>query len=240
MDRHFDLWMRSHPGINTTIYDLPGIVAMAWPQAVTPVNVTSGFRCTGIWPFNPDVFDDDDFAPASVTDRPEPSELEGRSSGQSILGSESAAPDSSPSEPSPSTPPGSSAMIHAVSTPAPYGAGAPAEKTVGDSQRGTEPSGSAAVCSSPAEPSLSAFKSAFNPQEVRPFPKAGERKTNKRPKKLSVNAVVTDTPVKQALQDEAERRTQRKQVKRKIATPGPNAPPTKAKRSSKSSKKNFS
>lgn len=57
-----------------------------------------------------------------------------RSSGQSILGSESAAPDSSPSEPSPSTPPGSSAMIHAVSTPAPYGAGAPAKKTVGDSQ----------------------------------------------------------------------------------------------------------
>lgn len=27
MDRHFDLWMRSHPGTNATIYDLPGIVA---------------------------------------------------------------------------------------------------------------------------------------------------------------------------------------------------------------------
>lgn len=32
----------------------------------------SGFKKTGIWPFNPDVFTDEDFAPAEVTDQPEP------------------------------------------------------------------------------------------------------------------------------------------------------------------------
>ncbi|KAJ8944307.1 hypothetical protein NQ318_005134 [Aromia moschata] len=36
-------------------------------------NITSGFSSAGIYPFNPIIFGDADFAPAFVTDRPEPS-----------------------------------------------------------------------------------------------------------------------------------------------------------------------
>ena len=32
----------------------------------------NGFRKTGIWPVNPDVFDDHDYAPSATTDRPDP------------------------------------------------------------------------------------------------------------------------------------------------------------------------
>jgi len=32
----------------------------------------SGFACTGLWPYNPDVFTDDDFLPSMITDEPEP------------------------------------------------------------------------------------------------------------------------------------------------------------------------
>ena len=53
-----------------TIYDIPNIVALALPQAATPKNIISGFSSAGIWPFNRNIFDDYDFAPSDVTDRP--------------------------------------------------------------------------------------------------------------------------------------------------------------------------
>ncbi len=64
--------MKSHPGENASIYHIPGIVAKALPQAATPENIVAGFRCTGIWPYNAEIFNDDDFAGAFATDRPEP------------------------------------------------------------------------------------------------------------------------------------------------------------------------
>lgn len=65
-----DNWMKCHPGQTMTIYDIPGIVAEAFPKATTPTNIMSGFRVSGIWPFNRDIFEDHEFSPASVTDRP--------------------------------------------------------------------------------------------------------------------------------------------------------------------------
>lgn len=56
----WDSWMKSHPGLTLSIYDIPGIVRLALPLAGTPANVQSGFRCTGIWPFNRKVFQDID------------------------------------------------------------------------------------------------------------------------------------------------------------------------------------
>lgn len=40
---------------------------------MTPSNITSAFANTGIIPLNKQIFDDDDFLPSSVTDRPAPS-----------------------------------------------------------------------------------------------------------------------------------------------------------------------
>lgn len=64
-----DNWMKSHPGQTMTIYDIPGVVAEAFPKATTPTNIMGGFRVSGIWPFNRDIFGDDEFSPSSVTDR---------------------------------------------------------------------------------------------------------------------------------------------------------------------------
>ncbi len=50
-----DHWMRTHPGKTLTIYDMPSLVATALPRAATPSNIISGFVCTGICPFNPDI-----------------------------------------------------------------------------------------------------------------------------------------------------------------------------------------
>ncbi len=67
-----DTWMRSHPGLTMSIYDIPGIVRLALLLAGTPGNVQNGFSSTGIWPYNRDKFKDSDFAPSLVTDRPPP------------------------------------------------------------------------------------------------------------------------------------------------------------------------
>ncbi|KAK3744950.1 hypothetical protein RRG08_048346 [Elysia crispata] len=63
-----DSWMRSNPGKNVTIYDIPELLRIAHNEALTPKNISSGFACTGIFPFNQTVFSDTDFAPSATTD----------------------------------------------------------------------------------------------------------------------------------------------------------------------------
>ena len=64
-----DYWMRSNPGKNVTIYEIPALVKKAQLAAMTPKNILSGFECTGTWSFNREIFTELDFAPAAVTDR---------------------------------------------------------------------------------------------------------------------------------------------------------------------------
>lgn len=42
------------------------------PRAMTPVNISSAFRKTGIFPFNKFIFKEEDFMPSAVTDRENP------------------------------------------------------------------------------------------------------------------------------------------------------------------------
>ncbi len=65
-----DAWMRNNPGKTMSIYDIPGIVAIAYPLAAAPLNIQAGFKGAGVKPYNRDVFLDTEFAPSYVTDRP--------------------------------------------------------------------------------------------------------------------------------------------------------------------------
>lgn len=65
-----DSWMTSHPGKAMTIYDIPGLLSTAWPSAMTPNNILSGFKVCGISPFNRDIFDDSEFLPGYSCDKP--------------------------------------------------------------------------------------------------------------------------------------------------------------------------
>ncbi|XP_026324406.1 uncharacterized protein LOC113233496, partial [Hyposmocoma kahamanoa] len=73
-----DNWLRSNPGKTMSIYEIPEIVKYALPLAATPINIMGSFRKTGIWPLNPDIFSDEDFAPSFVTDRPLPASDESK------------------------------------------------------------------------------------------------------------------------------------------------------------------
>jgi len=72
-DTALDSFMVTNPGRPAPIYDIPLIVKPAFEKSMTISNITSGFRVTGIFPFDRDIFGPDDFAPSFVTDRPDPS-----------------------------------------------------------------------------------------------------------------------------------------------------------------------
>ena len=57
-NRATDGWMRTHPGRTVSIYEVAELVKQAFMPAMTPTNITSGFRATGIFPFNRNIFPD--------------------------------------------------------------------------------------------------------------------------------------------------------------------------------------
>ena len=65
-----DNWMRENPTTTFSIYGIAQLAKQAFEFAFTPRNILSGFRSRGIYPLNPDIFTDDDFAISSITDRP--------------------------------------------------------------------------------------------------------------------------------------------------------------------------
>lgn len=65
-----DAWLRSNPGKVMNIYDIPAVLKDSFLLALTPLNIQKGFSVTGIWPFNREIFQDDEFLPAEVTNRP--------------------------------------------------------------------------------------------------------------------------------------------------------------------------
>ena len=66
-------FMVNNPGQPITIHDIGALVGKAYPLAFTQRNIVAGFSCTGICPFNPNTFTDEDFLSSYVTDRPDPS-----------------------------------------------------------------------------------------------------------------------------------------------------------------------
>jgi hypothetical protein len=138
-----DSWMKTNPGKTMTIYDIPAIVAKALPLAITPTNITAGFRVSGIFPFDRDVFSEAEFAPSDVTDR-------------DIV-----------------VPTG--ILNEVLQTPAPQ---TPApQQTIALPPIPTSPQ---IVCQKAVAenlPSTSQQLTTFSPETIRPYPKAGPRKT---------------------------------------------------------------
>ncbi|XP_064111430.1 uncharacterized protein LOC135218917 [Macrobrachium nipponense] len=61
-----------HPQTHITEHILPDFASKAWIRACTPSNVMSGFSATGIWPVNRNIFPDEVYMRAAVSDQPEP------------------------------------------------------------------------------------------------------------------------------------------------------------------------
>ncbi|XP_047103348.1 MFS-type transporter clz9-like [Schistocerca piceifrons] len=65
-------WMLSSPRKTVSIYDVSALMGRAFPLVFTTNNKTAGFRFTGSWPFNEEVFREDELLPAEMTKKPYP------------------------------------------------------------------------------------------------------------------------------------------------------------------------
>lgn len=69
-----DKWMTQNAGRRISQYDQASLFGAAYIRTATMDKAISGFRCSGLWPYNPDVFGAEDFLPSMVTDEPQPSD----------------------------------------------------------------------------------------------------------------------------------------------------------------------
>ena len=73
-----DSWMRNNARKTMSIHDIPRIVAECLLKAATPSNIAGGFRTSGIFPFNRNIFSEEDFIPSTLSDRPDMDEVHQR------------------------------------------------------------------------------------------------------------------------------------------------------------------
>ena len=171
----------NNPGKGMTIYDLQALVSIAYTNAVTPSNIQAGFKSTGIYTFNSQIFFDSDFLPEYVTDHelllPEAGEAgttsnktpENLLKDQLFENNQIANSSAADIEQQPSTP--------------------------SDTALNTFKQGSEAL----SYPLFSRLESIL-PVQVRPFPKAQPRNNNKRKRsRKRKSEILTDTPVKTAM-----------------------------------------
>ena len=62
----------TNPETPCTIYDIAGIAKEAYNIAFSKKNMESVFKATGVFSLNRDIYTDEDFLPAKVTNRPNP------------------------------------------------------------------------------------------------------------------------------------------------------------------------
>ena len=58
-------WLRNHPGRVVTTFQTAGLFSTAYVRAATMTIVVNGFRKTGVWPVDRNVFGPDDFSAAA-------------------------------------------------------------------------------------------------------------------------------------------------------------------------------
>jgi len=65
-----DMWIRANAGARITDYDIAGLVGEAFTKVARLDIAVSGFKCTGIYPFDKNIFSDIDYLPCDVTNIP--------------------------------------------------------------------------------------------------------------------------------------------------------------------------
>ena len=147
-----DAWQLSNPGKSISIYDVAGVLGNAYPRAFTNENIISGFRVTGIYPFDKDIFTEDEYLPSYVTDRVDPTTLDQDSTGNAVTDMTNEATPESEEVPSQDQVPRS-------------------ENPRATPKKEQQPSASNQLNNTDL-PSCSGY---FSPEEVRPYPKAEAR-----------------------------------------------------------------
>ena len=195
-------------GKSMTIHNIPALVDYAFPKAMTPTNITAGFRATGIYPFDRNIFPPEKFMPATTTDKPLVSRDPANEPGPSRP-SDEPGPSKLSDKPGPSTlsdGPGPSSR--------PCCSEASSEELeistiANEPQSQKEPADLHDTTAVQPGPVVSQVVS---PEDIRQFGKAAPKKGMPSRKKRT-SAIYTDTPVKLAIEAEASIANEKRKLK---------------------------
>ncbi|XP_023312361.1 uncharacterized protein LOC111692544 [Anoplophora glabripennis] len=165
-----DSWLLTHPAVPMTLYQIAECVGIAHSKSMTPENILNGFRSTGIYPFNKNIFMDADFLVSSVTDRPEDLQKENLQQGMVVFQE-----DLNDEQDAGGSGSGNDTAVASCSTT--------------DTQQCTDDKGDSTL------EIASTTKDYFiSPFEIRGFPKAAPRKNLNRTRKSKKSVILTSTP----------------------------------------------
>ncbi|KAK6191253.1 hypothetical protein SNE40_002988 [Patella caerulea] len=164
-NQNADHWMASNPGRRISIYEIAELSCKAFLASATPEKAINGFKLCGLWPMDPGVFNEADFAGSKLTEEDEnvpPTQTSQASEPQSSR----SAPQSSEQTPQPSEPTAKTSE----SAPQPSeSAPQPSETTPQPSEPSPQPSEPTAQSSEsapqPSEPTPQSSESAPQPSE---------------------------------------------------------------------------
>jgi hypothetical protein len=199
-----DNWMRNHPGRTMTIHYIPGIVREAFPLSVTDRNSIAGFTYTGISPFNRNIFTAIDYAPSSVTDRPIQVNSEIRPNDLLTSFDATSSIQIDPDTPVDDLPTSS------VQTDQRTDSNDLSNQSYNQRPNSPVPGPSGLQQANSSQP----FN--FTPTDLRPLPQAGPRNITNKGRKKRKTAILTDTPEKNAIEEEYQ---QRNKAKKRILQP---------------------
>ncbi|CAH1987730.1 unnamed protein product [Acanthoscelides obtectus] len=221
-----DLWMRANPAIRISEYEIAGFVAIAFNRVSRMDIAVNGFHCTGIHPFDRNIFSDLDFIGSDMTNVTE-----------SQSATESSLSHSQLTEPTPSTS-ACSNLSNSISTQQELtsissrqlGSQTPTSNLLADittsiqSETQTTPTHAESEILSIqqvetqteviADKSRENFKAALT--ELSPVPDASKRRTTVRRRKAERSEIITSSPYKRMLEEKRADKRNVEQLKKKV------------------------
>ena len=211
-------WMVSNPGRIITHYDFAGISGKAFLRTATPDKAIKGFECCGLWPFDANIFTENDFAPAYLTEEPAPSYA---ADDTNVAGPSVSTPTTTAAHPAPSTPVAGPSVS---TTTRPTTAAHPAPSTPVAAQSASmlittaahpapstpvvdpSPNTSATTAALPSSASVCNTSATICQliERISPRPKATCSRQRKR--KVESAAVITSSPYKKLLQEKEQKK----------------------------------
>ena len=197
-----DSFKLAKPNVPITEFMLPQMASQAWIRACTPSNVLSGFSATGIWPLNRDIFPDEAFAPAQVSERELPQEPPAEEAHSS--------PDDVEEE--------LQALSPGLASPSPSGPASSDDPVAGPSGVVMRPTTPAALeRSDSASSNRSTPGRSITPEDLRPFPRGPSRPVPKGRPKIRSCILTQDEAALALLREKDEKKIAKEEKKKSLA-----------------------
>jgi len=231
--------MVRNPGQPASIYEIAEFVEYAHRRAITPANIIAGFNKTGIYPFDRNVFSDEDFLSSAVTDRLAPDENGTPIYDSNVASDKTGTPaqTGTPTHDSDVTPARTGTPINDSNVTSAQIRSPICDSNATPARTGTTIRDFDATPALTETPSLQTF---LSPQQFRGYPKAGKRKASSNGRQKGRSLIATDTPEKILLEAKASKRkattTEKPKPKKKICVSKPSTINNKSKQTSKRQK----